>query len=370
MPENKKIPWWEPQISDEDIRGVTEVLKSNFINEGEVTEEFEKKISETLGCKYTVAVPNCTLGLFAALKAAGVGKGDEVIVPDLTWIATANAAELAGAIPVFVDIDPKNLNIDPQSAERAITERTRAIIPVHVTGRGADMEAIMTLSKKYDLAVIEDAAEAFYSKYKGKYLGTWGQAGAFSLHPFKIITSGQGGFVTTNDKEIFLRLKMLKNQGKTEKGTGGDDIFKSIGYNLKFTNLQAAIALSQLKQIGFRADKIRKTRKIYQENLKPGTVNLFPFDIEGGELPLWIDGWTPKRDELHDYLHAHNITCRKFWHPIHRQKIYKAGSDRDFPESTRMAYQSIWLPSAFTMSDEDVITVCKHINDFFAKKHE
>ncbi len=369
MSENKKIPWWEPQIGEEDIRRVTEVLKSNFINEGKVTAEFEKAVSETLGCKYAVAVPSCTMGLFAALKAAGIGQGDEVIIPDLTWIATANAAQLAGATPVFADINPENLTLDPKAAEKAITKRTRAIMPVHVTGRASDMEAFMALASRYNLAVIEDAAEAFFSKHKGKYLGTWGTAGAFSLHPYKLITSGQGGFVTTNDDEIYFRLKMLKNQGKTEAGTGGDDVFESIGYNLKFTNVQAAIALAQLEHLNFRADRIRRTRKLYLENLAPGTVNLFPFDIEGGELPLWIDGWTLKRDGLHDYLHANNIVCRKFWHPVHRQKIYKAGSDSDFPQSTRMAYQSIWLPSAFTMSDEDVITVCRRINDFFAKNH-
>lgn len=350
--------------SDEDIRRVSDVLRGNYLNDGDVTAEFEKKAAELLGCKHVVSATSGTMALFLSLKASGVLPGDEVIVPDMTWIATANAAHLAGAIPVLVDINPRTLTIDPQAAERAVTPRTTAIMPVHVTGRAADMNAVMIIAQKHGLAVIEDAAEAFLSKYQGKYLGTWGTAGAFSLSPFKIITAGQGGFIATNDDMIYRRLRMLKNQGLPQRGTGGDDIFESIGYNFKFTNIQAAIALAQMQQIPFRMDRIRKTYRLYRENLEPGTVTLFPFNIENDELPLWVDGWTPQRDALLDHLNSKNIDCRKFWHPIHSQKIYRQ-PDSNYTESMRMAPQSLWLPSAFTMSDDDVKTVCRHINEFF-----
>src|SRR3989338_5220397 len=168
--ENKKIPWWQPQVEKEDYEFIKRALDANFVNEGPLTEEFEKKIAYFVGAKHAVATTSCTAAIFLSLKAVGVGQGDEVIVPDATFIATVNAVELAGAKPVLVDIDPETLAISVEAIKKAITPKTKAIIPVHVTGRGANMEAILDIAKKHGLYVVEDAAEALTSKQGDKFL--------------------------------------------------------------------------------------------------------------------------------------------------------------------------------------------------------
>src|SRR5437763_2983864 len=178
---------------------VKAVLDSNYLNEGDVTAEFERRLAGLLGVKHVVATTSGTAAIYLGLAGAGVGPGDEVIVPDVTFIATANAVAMAGAKPVLVDVNPKILNIDPEAAARAVTSRTRAIVPVHVSGRPAAMTDILDVAISYGLAVIEDAAEGFMSRLAGKCLGTFGNAGCFSFSPNKTITTGQGGAVVTDD---------------------------------------------------------------------------------------------------------------------------------------------------------------------------
>lgn len=364
MPTNKKIPWYQPIVGDVEQKLVDEVLTSNYLNDGEMTARFEREFGAMVGAKHTLAVSSGTMAMFLCLKGLGIGIGDEVIVPDMTFIATAHAVDLTGAKVVLVDIDPTTLTIDLQATRAAITERTKAIMPVHVSGRGADMTAIMNLAKEFNVYVVEDAAEAFMSKHNESYLGTIGNAGCFSLSPFKIISSGQGGLITTNDTELYKKLVKLKDHGRPIKGTGGADIHEGIGYNFKYTNLQAAVGIGQLATVPFRVDRIRRTYQLYYKYLKSGTVTLFPFALDAGELPLWVDGWTDKRDELEAYLKTKNIDCRKFWHPIHTQVTYLT-NDALFPNSTKMSARSIWLPSAYTLTDEDIVLVCEEINRFF-----
>ena len=225
---SKKIPWWQPQTGTREERALlTQTLDNNYINEGDLTEEFEKKIASLVQTKHAISATSCTAALFMCVKAFGIGHGDEVIVPDMTFIATANAVDMAGATPVLVDVK-EDLTIDPEAIKKAITPKTKAIMPVHVTGRAADMEAVMKIAKEHNLIVIEDAAEALLSKHKGKYLGTWGDAGCFSFSPNKTITTGQGGITITNDDNIANNLRMLKDQGRPVRGSGGDDIHHSL----------------------------------------------------------------------------------------------------------------------------------------------
>jgi len=362
----KIIPWYEPKTGKVERKLIAQVLESDYLNDGEYTTRFEEACAKLIGVKHVIAVTSGTIAMFLSLKALGVKAGDEVIVPDITFIATANAVDLCGAKPVLVDINPVDLTISVSAIKQAITKKTKAIIPVHVSGRGADMLAIMKLARKYKLAVVEDAAEAFMSKHKGKYLGTYGHAGCFSLSPFKVIQTGQGGLIATNNDKLALVLRQLKDQGRPKKGTGGDDIHPVVGYNFKFTNLQAAIGLGQLTQLEFRVDKIRKTYKQYLNELSLDRFSLFEFDIKNGELPLWVDAYTRERDKISDYLHAKNIGCRNFWLPIHRQNPYHM-IDKKFPQSIRMSASSLWLPSAFTSTAKDISIVSKAINDFFKK---
>ncbi len=363
-----KIRWWVPQIGDEEWKFIRQVLDKSFPNEGELTALFERKISELLSCKHTVAVTSGTAALFLALKAASVRVNDEVIVPDVTFIATANAVEMCGAKPVLVDVDPATMTMDPESFRRAVTDRTRAVIVVHVSGRATDMESILGIAKNKNIVVIEDAAEAFMSKHKGKYLGTFGDAGCFSFSAHKTITTGQGGVVVTNSNDIHLRLLELKDHGRRVRGTGGDDIHDVVGYNFKFTDLQAAVGLGQLAYLNSRLERMKRTYCLYAEKLKNTEgISLFDFDIKGGEIPQWTDAIAEDRDNLDRYLSARNIDCRRYWHPIHRQKPYMQ-SDDNFPNSTRLAPKALWLPSAFTLSDSDIQRVTSHILEFVEQR--
>lgn len=362
---SKRISWWEPKTGEEEKALLLEVLDSNFLNDGEYTTRFEKMLAELLGCKHAVAVTNGTSALFLALVGSGVGPGDEVIIPDITFIATANAVVLTGAKPVLVDVDSKTLNISPSKLEQAITSSTKAVIPAHVSGRPADMTSILSIAVKYNLIVIEDAAEALLSKLNNKCLGTFGQAGTISFSPNKTITTGQGGVVLLNDDTLEVRLRELKDQGRPVRGTGGEDTHERIGYNFKLTNLQSAIGIAQLNNLPARIVRMKQNYQQYLKRLIDiEELTLPPFKVEEGEVPQWVDVLTPRRDELVKFLEAREIFCKKFWFPMHTHKPYRMPDD-NFPNSTRLAAQAFWLPSCFSLTDADVDLVCSHIREFF-----
>jgi dTDP-4-amino-4,6-dideoxygalactose transaminase len=355
-------------MSEREIALVMEVLRAHHPNQGEVTKMFEKAICNLIGCGHAIATTSGTVSIFLSLKGLGIGAGDEVIVPDITFIATANAVTLSGATPVIVDVDPKTLTASPASIKGAITSKTKAIVPVHVSGRSTDMDEVMKIAKEHDLKVVEDAAEALLSKRNGRYLGTVGNAGCFSLSSMKVITSGQGGIIVTDDDAFALRLRELRAQGiATGSVSGGDDRHESIGFNFKYTDLQAAVALGQLEALSDRAERARATNRLYREQLASvPQISLLPFDLDNGELPLWTDAIAERRNELDAFLRARGIDCRRFWHPIHKEAPY-AQSDDEFPNSTILSYKAIWLPSAFTMTDQDVTIVSESIKEFYAK---
>jgi perosamine synthetase len=298
-----------------------------------------------------------------------VGPGDEVIVPDVTFIATVNAVMLAGATPILVDVEPATLNMDPGAMARAITSRTRAVIPVHVSGRSADLPAIMEIAGRHGVAVIEDAAEALVSAVNGRCLGTFGKAGCLSFSPNKTITTGQGGMVLTDDEELHVRLRELKDQGRPVRGTGGDDIHHRVGFNFKLTNLQAAIGLAQLAYLPERVERLKQIYRRYVEGLQGlDGIRLLGFRLERGESPQWVDAIVEHRDDLDRHLLSRDIHCRRFWFPLHTQAPYRR-PDSEFPNSARVAPCALWLPSAFTLSDAAVDTVCGSIQEFCEGRH-
>lgn len=361
------IPWWEPRTGEAEAEMVHEVLRTNFLNDGKYTERFEQEITKLLGVRYAVAVTSGTMAIFAALAALGIGRGDEVLVPDVTFIATANAVTLTGAKPVLVDIDPATLNISIDAILKKITSKTKAIIPVHVSGRGAAMKAILSVAAEHKLEVVEDAAEALLSKQGGQSLGTFGRMGCFSFSPNKTVMTGQGGIVVTNDQPLYIRLKELKDQGRPVRGTGGDDIHVSVGYNLKFTNIQAAVGLAQLCRLSERIERQKKIREIYGNELgSVRGIELLPFDLGGGEVPQWTDAISDARDPLCEYLEQNQIGFRKFWFPLHHQKPYQL-PDATFPVSTAMMPKAFWLPSAFSLRDDDILRVCSVIKGFLKR---
>jgi perosamine synthetase len=360
-----KIVWWAPELGESEQRRVSKVLASNYINDGEVTEEFARKIATLTNASFGIGVTSGTAAIYLSLVALGIGHGDEVIVPDMTFIATPNAVSMTGATAVLADVDPSTLNLSVEAMQAAITSKTKAVVPVHVSGRAADMENILRVCQQRGLVVVEDAAEAFGSRHNGRHLGTFGQTGCFSFSPNKVITTGQGGVIVSDDAAIFQRLRELKDQGRPVRGTGGADVHDRVGFNFKLTNLQAAVGLGQLEKLNARLERIRQTYRIYRDELAGiKGIRVLPFKIDKGEQPQWIDALTERRDELDDFLAKNGAGCRRFWFPLHAQKPYLR-DDADFPNSTRLAKEAIWLPSAFQMTDDDVRTVCRLIIQFY-----
>jgi perosamine synthetase len=360
-----RIPWWMPQIGGKELEYVKRALDANFVNEGSLTVEFEEKIASFLGARFAFATTSGTAAIFLALKALGIGHGDEVIVPDVTFIATANAVDLCGATPVLADVLAESFTLDPRAFERAITPRTKAVIPVHVSGRVADMEGILAVAKRHGLAVVEDAAEALGSVLDGASLGTIGDAGCFSFSPNKTITTGQGGMIVTNREDLAARMRPLKDQGRPRRGTGGDDLHDTIGYNFRYTDIQAALGLGQLHLLKDRIARMKRTREIYVRELADVSgTRFFRAKNEEGMVPQWTDIIAERRDELVSFLAERGMDCRKYWLPIHRQNAY-AQPDDAFPVSTALCPRALWLPSAFTLSDDDVTEVCAAVKRFY-----
>jgi perosamine synthetase len=361
-----RIPWWAPAIGGREYELVRQVLESEYLKEGDLTREFERRLAALLGVRHVVATTSGTSAIFLALAALGIGHGDEVIVPDLTFIATANAVTLAGATPMLADIERTALTVSPCAVERAVTPRTKAIVPVHISGRAADMDAILALARRYDLHVVEDAAEALLSRnHDGAWLGTLGDAGCFSFSPNKTITTGQGGCVATNDDRLCVRLRELKDQGRAVRGTGGNDVHPATGFNFKLTNLQAAVGIGQLELLQPRLERQRAIQRGYTIGLGGvAGIRLLPFRLEHGETPQWTDALAERRDELDRFLATRGVGCRPFWYPLHTQAPYRR-PDAAFPVSSEVGAQAIWLPSAFTLSDDDVAEVCRHVREFY-----
>jgi len=364
---SQQIHWWEPQLGNQEKINLSKVIDSQFPNHGVFTVEFEKQIAELCGVSYAVAVTSGTIALFLSMKTANIGIGDEVIIPNITFVATANAVSLTGATPVLTDVYKDNLTIDLKKISEKITYKTKAIIPVHLSGRAANMDSLINLSKKHNLFLIEDATEALGSCYYGKPLGSFGFTGCFSFTSSKMITTGQGGAIVTNDKDAYHKIRALRDHGRFNRGTGADDPHNSIGYNFKYTDLQAAVGLAQLGTLSTRLQKQRELYNRYKTNLKNILqIKLLPFNIKEGEVPLWIDAICDKRDELINFLHTKQIDSRNFWLPLHTQKPYRQ-SDKNYPVSFEVQSKAFWLPSSLNLTNIQVDYVCEMIREFFTK---
>ncbi len=359
------IPQIEPWIDDAEVKEVSEVVKSTWITEGKKTQEFEAMFRELTGSKHAVAYANGTLALYAMLVSVGIKPGDEVLVPDLTFIATANAVILVGARPVFVDIDRKTLGIDIAEAEKKLTPRTMAIMPVHLYGQAADMEKILAFAKKHKLKVIEDAAQAVGVKFNGKHCGTMGDIGMISFYGNKTITTAEGAIILTESDSLAESVYRLKNHGRKEKGVF---IHEQIGFNFSFNDVLAAIGVAQMKKFGKISKRKNDLRKMYEENLK-GVVDFTFVDSRVDPVHWFANIIVPDAEKLSSFLKEKGIGSRRFFYPLHMQPCYKGlKQSGTFPNSEYAYKCGLSLPSSVTLKDEQVLEVCRAIKQYYVKR--
>ncbi len=355
-----KIPVCRPSTTSTEIKWVNRALKDNQISsQSKYVKMFEKKLAEKVGTRYAISVNSGTSALFLALKALGIGEGDEVIVPDFTMISTPNAVAQCGAKPVFVDVDRIDGNIEPELIEKKITPRTKAIIPVHLYGFPCDMASIMEIARKYSLRVIEDCAEAHGAKYGKKVVGSIGDAGCFSFYANKIITVGEGGAVVCNDPKLAYEIEKLKSCYFFE-----DYHFwhRKIGWNMRMSSLEAAYGLGQLE----RWDELIQARidnaNYYRKHLKDYVE--VPRQTKDAVYWMYLIK-TPDRDELMEYLERKGIETRTGFYPCHLQPPYKENDGCEYPVSEELSRTSMYLPSASDLTKKEKDEVIRQIKNFF-----
>ena len=360
------LSWWEPVFGPEEAAAAAAVVREGTVNEGPLTAAFTGRVAEALGVRHVLATCNGTTALYLALKACGVGPGDEVIVPDLTFMATANAVALCGATPILVDICPHTLNLDAAAVRAAVTTHTRAVVPVHVNGRAADMPALAAIAQAHGLALIEDAAQALGSCRHGRALGTWGDVGCVSLAPTKIITSGQGGLVLTERDDLRDLMIRLKDHGRLARTWNHHP---QIGFNFKYSDLQAAVANAQFDRLGWRLELARRQYRRYASALAglPG-ISFVETDIEGGAVPLWVDALVEDASGLIGFLGRRKIACRPFWPAIHTQPCYSKAAA--FPHASYAAEHGVWFPSGANKTDDDIDEVIGAVQAFLRGRGE
>ena len=357
------IPQIEPWINEDERDAVTEVITSTWLTESNKTAEFETRFKELTGAAFARAMCNGTLSLFASLKILGIGPKDEVIIPNLTFIATGNAVLLAGATPVVADVDKKTFTLSPEMLEAGITDRTKAIIPVHLYGQSADMDAIMRIARIRGLSVIEDAAQGVGVTFAGRHVGTFGDCGCFSFYGNKTITTGEGGMIITQSAAYDAAIYALKNHGRSQRGTF---IHEQIGYNFSLNELAAAIGISQLNKL----DQIRTKKKALRQAYEKYLAGVREIEFTGSDercVPVhwFINILVEDPAALQKYLHQKGIGSRRFFYPINKQPCYNLPGD--FPNSEYAYEHGLSLPSA-AMLDMDIVQhICQEIKNFYGR---
>ncbi len=356
-----RIPVAEPLLNGNEKKYVDDCIDTGWISgSGKYVTGLEEQFAAFCDTRYAIAVFNGTVALHVALLALKVGPGDEVIVPDLTYIASANTVAYCGATPVFVDVDPYTWTIDVADVARKITPRTKAIMPVHVYGHPSEMGPLVDLAKKHNIAIIEDAAEAHGAEYKGKRVGGIGEISTFSFFGNKIITSGEGGIITTNDQGLMEEIRLLKGQGMDPKRRYW---FPVIGYNYRMTNVQAAIALAQLERIDWFIERRLEVASWYEEELQDSTFTLSP-QADWARNVYWLYSVTvPEgidRDRFMADMDTQGIETRPFFYPMHVLPPYlDEQGDQKFPVTTKLAATGVNLPSSAKITRADVKRICE-----------
>jgi perosamine synthetase len=361
IPAREWINQMEPWFGQEEKLALMKYMDSGgWLTEYRKTSEFARMIADYIGSRHCIVLSNGTVTLFTALVALGIEPEDEVIVPDFTMIASANAVVLAGAKPVFVDISPSNLCLDLDLVEQAITPRTKAIMLVSLNGRSPDMHRAVELAEQHELYLVEDAAQSLGSRYKGRHLGTFGHIGSFSFSAPKVITTGQGGALITDDAKLADSIRKIKDFGRRQSGV---DFHETLGYNFKFTDLQAVVGIEQMRKLDWRVVRKKEMFALYRRELADvPQVEFIETDLENTS-PWFIDVLVPDPQSLAAFLKERGIGARPFYPPIHSQPPY--GISGSFPVSGDISAHGLWLPSSSFLRDEDILRICSEIRASF-----
>ena len=378
------LPLAKPTIEEDEINEVIKVIKSGWLTTGPRVTEFEESMQKYLGCKKAIGLTSCTGGLHIALAALGIKPGDEVIVPTYTFAASAHVVAWLGAKPVLVDVEKDTFNIDPKKIEDAVTNRTKAIMPVHFAGHSCDMNKIMEIAEKHNLYVIEDAAHAIGTDYNGKKIGNFGDATVFSFYAIKTITTAEGGMVVTNDEKFGNKLKRYSYFGVdkdafnryTDKGNWYYEIIE-LGYKYNMDNIQGAMGVEQLKKLELFIEKRRRLANLYNNLLKDvpevitptekkytrHTYHLYPILID-------IDSRALARTEFINKLREYNIGASVHFIPLHLHPYYQKTygyKNGDFPVAENLFEREVSLPLYPRMNDGDVRYVVEAIKEIMGK---
>lgn len=363
----KTYSYGKQNISEDDIKAVVEVLKSPYLTCGPKVKEFEKAICDYTGAKYCVALNSATSALHVAMMALGVGQGDEVITTPITFLASANCARYCGADVKFADIESDTANINPDEIEKHITDKTKAIIPVHFAGQSCDMEKIYKIAQKHNLKIVEDAAHAIGSEYKGKKVGCceYSDMVVFSFHPVKTITTAEGGAVVTNNKELYEKLCAYRSHGMHKDGEMANTWeyeMRELGYNYRMTDVQAALGISQLK----RLDEFKKRRReivdFYNKNLN--IEHLIEKDFSNACFhlyPILIEN----RKDFYFKARQKGLFLQVHYIPVHTQPYYQTQGYKwgDYPKAEEYYNHCISLPLYPDLTDEDLEEIVKRIKE-------
>ncbi|THF80776.1 UDP-4-amino-4,6-dideoxy-N-acetyl-beta-L-altrosamine transaminase [Cohnella fermenti] len=373
------LPYGKQSIDEDDIQAVVSVLRSDYITQGPAIERFERKIADYVGAKYAVAFCNGTAALHGACYAAGIGPGDEVITTPVTFLASSNCVLYQGGTPVFADIDPDTYNMDPDAAEKAITSRTKAIIPVDLTGQPAEMERFSMLARDRGLVLIEDAAHSLGASYAGRKVGAWADMTMFSFHPVKHVTTGEGGVIATDSEEYRDRLQAFRSHGTTrdpEKLTRCDGPWyyemQELGYNYRMTDLQAALGASQMGKLDRFVERRREIAQAYTAAFRdiPGLIVPKQHAAAESSWHLYVLRWDGEvleggRDRAFAELRDRNLGVQVHYIPIYRQPYYseRGYSEQAYPESERYYRTALSLPIFPAMSNDDVEYVVRSVRE-------
>jgi perosamine synthetase len=380
------LSYGKQTIDDKDIDMVIDVLKGEYLTTGPCVSEFEKKVAEYVGVKYAVAVSNGTAALHMACYAAGIGPGDEVLIPGITFAASANCVLYCGGTPVFVDVDYENYNIDIEDLKRKITNKTKAIIPVDMAGQAVDIDEIMKIARDNNLIVIEDAAHALGSEYKHRKVGITAHMTEFSFHPVKPITTGEGGIVVTDDEELYKKMNIFRSHGITRdkymmNEYHGPWYYEQIdlGYNYRITDIQCALGISQMNKIDKFINRRREIVKKYNEVFKNIEEIHIPHEADFSNsgwhiylIKLSLEKLTCTRKEIFEALQAENIGVNVHYIPVYLHPYYKSlGYEKGIcPVAEEIYNRIITLPLFPSMLDEDIddiINAVRKVIDAYRK---